>query len=83
MPKVSGVQVENDLSEQVTSGKIDINTASADELVLLPDIGVKRAQYIIDYRSQNGPFKSVEGIQNVKDIGPKRFEKLKDLITVK
>lgn len=82
-PKISGVQVENDLPDQMINEKININTAPADELDLLPDIGAKRAQYIIDYRNQNGPFKSIEEIQKVRDIGPKRFEKLKDQITVK
>lgn len=82
-PKVSGVQVENDLPDQMINEKININTASADELDLLPSIGPVYAQRIIDYRNKNGPFKSIEEIQNVSGIGPKTFEKLKDLITVK
>lgn len=82
-PRVSGVQVENDLSERVISGKININTAPADELDLLPGIGPSKAQAIIDYRKKNGPFNSIAEIQNVSGIGPKTFEKLRDLITVK
>lgn len=81
--RVSGTQVVNDLSDRTIHGKININTASADELDLLPGIGPVYAQRIIDYRKKNGPFKTISEIQNVSGIGPKTFEKLKGLITVK
>jgi competence protein ComEA len=61
---------------------ININTASPDELDTLPGIGPTTAQKIIDYRTQNGPFISIEDIINVSGIGPGTYEKLKDLITV-
>ena len=64
------------------SGVININSASLSELDSLPGIGPAYAQGIIDYRDANGGFKSIEDIQNVKGIGPKTFEKLKDQITV-
>lgn len=62
--------------------KININTASLEELEKLPGIGPSKAQAIIDYRTTNGLFKDIEEIKNVKGIGEKTFEKLKDLITV-
>lgn len=62
--------------------KISINTATADELDLLPGIGPSYAKAIIDYRTKNGPFVRLEDIQQVKGIGPKTFEKLKDRITL-
>lgn len=67
-------------SNQEISGKIKINSASLEELDSLPEIGPVYAQRIIDYRNANGGFKSIEEIQEVKGIGPKTFEKIKDLI---
>lgn len=64
------------------TGKININTASVAELQTLPRIGPKVAQRIIDYRTQNGPFKKVEDIMKVRGIGEKVFNQIKDLITV-
>lgn len=80
---VSGVTVtreEVDLPE--VTAKMDINTASVDELGLLPGIGPAYAQRIVDYRSKNGPFGETSEIQNVSGIGPKTFEKLRELITI-
>jgi len=62
--------------------KININTASAEQLDALPGIGPVRAQSIIDYRNQHGKFKSIEEIQNVKGIKTGEFSKIQDSITV-
>jgi len=62
--------------------KININTATVTELQTLPRIGPKVAQRIVDYRTQNGPFKKVEDIMKVRGIGEKVFNQIKDLITV-
>ncbi|MBC7251594.1 MAG: helix-hairpin-helix domain-containing protein [Anaerolineae bacterium] len=64
------------------AGKVNINTATAEELDTLPGIGPALAQRIIEYRQTNGPFQSIEEIKNVSGIGDKLFEKLKDLITI-
>jgi competence protein ComEA len=64
------------------SGKVNINTATAEELCTLPGIGPVKAESIIDYRTTNGPFQSIEDIENVRGIGDATFEKLKDKITV-
>ncbi|GAB4370046.1 MAG: hypothetical protein Kow0042_12090 [Calditrichia bacterium] len=61
---------------------ININTATSEELQKLPRVGPKMAQRIIEYRSQNGGFQSIEEIMQVKGIGEKTFEKLRDLITI-
>ncbi len=63
--------------------KLDLNTASAQELdARLPGIGPTLAQRIIEYRQQHGAFRSIEDLQNVAGIGEKRFDQLKDYITV-
>ncbi len=61
---------------------ININTATAAELETLPRIGPVTAQCILEYREANGPFETIEDIQNVQGIGPATFEGLEDLITV-
>ena len=64
------------------AGKININSATLAELESLPRIGPKVAQRIIDYRTQNGPFKKVEDLMKVQGSGEKIFDQLKDRITV-
>jgi len=63
-------------------GKININTATAAQLDSLPGIGPTYSQRIVDYRNTNGPFTSIDKIQNVKGIGAKTYAKFKDLITI-
>jgi competence protein ComEA len=65
-----------------SSQLININTASQSELESLPQIGPVTAVKIIEYRETHGPFSTIDEIQNVSGIGPKTFEKIKDLITV-
>jgi competence protein ComEA len=62
--------------------KININSATLDDLQKLPRIGPKVAQRILDFRKQNGPFKRVEDLMKVKGIGEKTFTQLKEQITV-
>ena len=62
--------------------KIDLNKATVDELVKLKGIGQTYAERIVEYREANGVFKRVEDIMNVKGIGAKKFESIKDLVMV-
>lgn len=62
--------------------QININTASKEELMQLSGIGEVLAQNIIDYRTKNGSFTSVEQIKEVNRIGDKIFEQIKDQIVV-
>ena len=55
---------------------LDVNTASEQELTTLPGVGPGLARRIIEYRAANGPFQSVEDLQNVSGIGPSKFEKM-------
>ena len=69
-------------TEAVKSGLININTASAVELMTLPGIGEVLSQRIVDYRNANGPFPSVAALTNVSGIGEKRLAAIIHLITV-
>ena len=62
---------------------LNINTASAEELQTLPNIGAQMAQRIVDYREQYGEFASVEDLQKVKGIGAKTLEKLRPFVDAK
>lgn len=82
---VSSQNSNTDEPQQETSNqseKININTASIEELDKLPGVGVTRAQLIIDYRGSHGNFKTISEIQNIKGIGPATYEKMKDMITI-
>ncbi|WFD11542.1 helix-hairpin-helix domain-containing protein [Tepidibacter hydrothermalis] len=72
----------NSNSRQSTSSKIDINKASSSELKSLTGIGDVTASKIIEYRSQNGKFKTIDEIRMVKGIGEKKFESIKNDIKV-
>ncbi len=65
------------------NGKVNINIASVEKLQTLPGIGQSTAQKIIEYRNQNGKFKSEEDLKNVAGIGESKYNNLKDKITVK
>ena len=61
---------------------INLNTATQAQLESLPGLGAKAAERIIEYRKQNGGFKKVEDLMNVKGIGEKSFLKLKPRLSV-
>jgi competence protein ComEA len=66
------------------SAMVNINTASAQEMAdKLDGIGPALGQRIVDYRTSNGPFKDIEEIRNVSGIGDKRFEAIKNKISVR
>ena len=62
------------------SGKISINRATASQLDGLPGIGPAYAQRIVDYRTEHGPFKKIDDLDQVSGIGPATIEKIRDLI---
>jgi competence protein ComEA len=67
---------------KATAKKVNINTASLDELQTLPRIGEKVAQRIVDYRKEHGDFKKIEEIMKVKGVGEKTFKLIRDKIEV-
>ncbi len=62
--------------------KININTATVEQIVQLQRVGPSYAAKIIEYRKANGPFEKPEDIMKVSGIGPKTFEMNKDRISV-
>ncbi len=62
--------------------KININTASADELQLLNGVGPSTANAIVQYREQNGAFANVEDLANIKGIGEKKVANIAENVTV-
>ena len=73
-------QAEND--NEVVDRKININTASAETLALLPGIGEAMSQRIVDYRDKNGPFAHIDELKNIDGFGEKRLNNLSKYITV-
>ena len=67
---------------QVSPDALDLNVATAEELQALPGIGPVRAQNIVNYRTQNGPFQSPEELAAVEDIGPGTLETVREWICV-
>jgi competence protein ComEA len=64
------------------SEKININTASSEQLVIIKGIGIKKAQTIIAYRQQNGDFVSFEQLLKVKGIGQSTLVKMTPFLTL-
>jgi competence protein ComEA len=77
---VGWIGVKNTSATEAT--KININTASAEELTRLNGIGSNHAARIIEFREKNGPFKTPQDLTRVPRIGQKTFEKNKDLIII-
>ena len=68
--------------EAAPAGVVNINTADAAQLSLLPRVGEKAAQRIIEYRTEHGPFKKAADLMQVKGVGAKTFELMSPYIAV-
>ena len=65
-----------------TSGPVNLNTATIEQLDTLPGVGPTTAQAILDHRTRNGRFRSVDDLMNVRGIGPAKLEQLRPLVRV-
>ncbi len=65
-----------------SSAPLNLNVATVAQLEVLPGIGMKVAERIVDYRQKNGGFKKIEDLMNVRGVGEKSFLKLKPMLTV-
>ena len=75
-------QTPTDYNNNIPDGKIDINTASSQQLQLLPGVGEVLAQRILDYRTEHGAFTRLEDLMNVSGIGEKRLEQIMPYIKI-
>lgn len=73
---------QEEAKENDTSGKLNINTASAEELASLPGIGPSLANAIVSYRTKQGFFISIEDLKKVTGIGVAKYEGIQDLISI-
>jgi len=64
------------------TGKVNLNTASVEQLSTLPGVGAKLAARIVEHRQKAGSFKSTQELMNVKGVGEKNYEKLQGFLTV-
>ena len=69
-------------SKASKDNKVSINTGTLEELQTIPGIGESKAKAIIEYREQNGQFKTIEEIKNISGIGESTFDKFKEYITI-
>lgn len=82
--EVGGEITAGNVQERVgdTQEKININTANTSQLQEIEGIGAKRAETIIKYREEHGPFQKLEDLMNISGIGEKTFARLKERITI-
>lgn len=80
---VAAMPAENETEPAANpNGVVNINTADAVQLALLPRVGEKTAQRIIDYRTEHGPFAKTSDLMQVKGIGDKSYQNLSSYLTV-
>lgn len=82
MPLATAELVEVTIGVPPAGALVNLNVATAAELELLPGIGPALAQAIIRYRTDNGPFETIEELMDVSGIGPAKFEQVRALVTV-
>lgn len=80
---IAGVSSGQSSSVTAVEQKININTATAEQLITLNGIGATKAAAIINYRTEHGNFEHIEDIMQVSGIGQATFDKIKDDICVK
>jgi comEA protein len=69
-------------TKAVSTEKVNLNTASLEQLQTLPGVGPAMAKKIVEHRAKIGKFTKIDEILNVKGIGEKRFQKMKDRLVV-
>ena len=79
---VPGISLSAKTNDSQSAGQVNINTATKEELMSLTGVGESKADAIIEYRNNNGEFKSIEDIMNIRGIKEGLFNKIKDKIRV-
>ena len=70
-------------AKQPVAGKLNLNTATEDQLRMLPTVGPSKAERIVTWRKKNGGFKRIADLRRVKGFGYKTFKRLEPLLEVK
>ena len=81
-PNLSLNKLDDNNSSLASSGKVNLNQAGIDELMILTGIGPSKARNIIDYREQYGGFGSIEELLHVSGIGTSTYERIKEHVTL-
>lgn len=79
---LSAAALADDTAASAPTGVVNINTADASQIALLPRVGLKAAQRVVDYRAQHGAFKKTTDIMQVKGFGQKTFDRLSGYLAV-
>jgi competence protein ComEA len=82
MKRLLGIFIAFIAMINVAFASVNINTATKEQLESLPGVGPVKAQSIVEYRTKNGPFKSLEDLKKVSGIGDATFENLKSKVTL-
>jgi competence protein ComEA len=77
----SGIAFAADAAKAAAAGKVNLNTATVEQLASLPGVGASLAARIVEYRTKSGGFKTANELMNVKGIGEKNFGKLEAHVT--
>jgi competence protein ComEA len=82
VPDENAPDINSDQAVIQSNKKLNINTANAQQLDLLPGIGPSLAERIIRYRQENGKFNSIDELLNVSGIGEKKLEEIRELVDI-
>lgn len=82
VPLINSTPISTESLHINTEGKLNINTATVQELTVLSGIGEVLAQRIVEYREKNGPYKDTSDLLNIKGIGPVKLKNIIDQIYV-
>ena len=69
--------------KKAVSGRLNLNTATVDQLMLLPGVGPSKAERVVAWRGKHGPFKRVQDLRKVKGFGYKTLKKLEPFLDIK
>ena len=82
-PPTEAARAQPKSAHKELTGKLNLNVATTDQLMLLPKIGPAKAERIVDWRKKNGGFKRVADLRRVKGFGYKTFKKLEPYLDIK
>lgn len=82
IPESSNASLATVDSADTNPDRVHLNTADLSQLQQIPGIGEKKAREIIQYRQDNGSFKSIDELQEIDGIGQKTVEKIKNFVTI-